>query len=318
MNEFITDLTNAITKLQIEKVINKLNQLFRVANPELQTVVTIIDANRNHLKRKQLVGIISNDEYGIEHNRILDKLLSLIYEIQANVKRYNPFISGKEINEEGDRDIILFLGANPAKFNVDIRKEVEKISDRLSAYNKRDLFEFKVKLDVQPIDIRRSVLELGKEPRFFHYGGNALFNDPDYGTGLVLAGENPDEVKVVKGELLSSIFNHFNDVECVFLNACNTMPYGIEISKNIPYVIAMNQYSTDKFAIDFASYFYEAIGAGQSIEYAFEYGIDLLKLDGHYKKEQIDTPQLLIRGNNYQFEWYNQTYEEWAAIVKPN
>ena len=318
MNEFINELKKSIAELRIEPVISKLNRLFTLANSELETALIITDANRKRLKRSQLAGIISNDEYGIEHNRIINRLLELIEQIQSNIQRYLPFISGKDIKDvNSQKDVILFLGANPGKFNIDIRKEVEQISEKLSAFNKRDLFEFKVKLDVQPIDFRRSILELDKEPRFFHYGGNALFNDPVYGTGLVLAGENPDEVKVVKGEDLSSIFRHYKDVECVFLNACNTMPYGIDISKHIPYVIAMNQYTTDKFAIEFASHFYEAIGTGKSIEYSFEYSIDLLKLDGVYKKEQIETPQLLIKGNEYQFNWYDQTYNEWAEIVKP-
>lgn len=319
MNEFINELKRLIAESSIGPVISKLNRLFTLANSELETALIITDANRNRLERRQLEGVISNDEYSIEYNRIINRLLELIEQIQTNIQRYLPFVSGKDVKGvKNQKDVILFLGANPGKFNIDIRKEVEQISEKLSLFNKRDSFEFKVKLDVQPIDFRRSILELDKEPRFFHYGGNALFNDPQYGTGLVLAGKKSDEVKVVNGDDLSSLFRHYKDVECVFLNACNTMPYGIDISKYIPYVIAMNQYTTDKFAIEFASYFYESIGAGKSIEYSFEYSIDLLKLDGVYKQEQIETPQLLIKGKDYKFEWYNQTYEEWAEIVKPN
>ncbi len=318
MDEFINDLIDSLRDLRIDNVVKELNSLFTMANPDLQTVLIIIDANRNRLTRHHLAGIISYDQYIQEHNKIIDKLLKLIEEIKTRINQYLPFFLGNKLKKiENQKDIILFLGANPGRFDIDIRKEVEQISSRLALMKKRDSFEFKVKLDVTPLDIQRSLLEMEKEPRFFHFGGNSIINDPNYGTGIVLAGKTPDEIKVVKGDVLSSIFSRANELECVFLNSCNTMPYAIDISEHIPYVVAMNQYTTDKFAIDFASHFYEAIGAGKDIKYSFDYSIDALRLQDEYKKEQIDTPQLLEKGKKYSFKWYNETREEWRARVKP-
>ncbi len=320
MIEFIKKLTQLITNLELGKVTEELNKLFTVANPSLETDIILIEANRKQLDVQQNRNIISGDEYRRELNKILNRLLNLIEEIKNNISQYLPYISGEHINGDAiKKDIILFFGANPGKINnIDIRKEVKQISEKLKMFNKRDSFEFKIKLDIKASEFQRSFLDLEREPRFFHFGGNAFHNDPVYGSGIVLVGDSPDEPIVVDGDILVSIFSRFKNVECVFLNACNTMSVGISISKHIPYVITMNQYTMDNFAIDFASKFYEGIGAGFDIEKAFGYSIDELKIIKKYKKEQIETPQLLIKGNGYKCDNYNETFSEWKRRVNPN
>jgi hypothetical protein len=320
MTEFIKELKKLVAELKLETVFSKLNQLFTVANPELETALIITEAKWNNLKKRQLYNDISHDQFSVNHAIILNNLLDLINQVQQNINKYLAYISeNNTVNAENQKDIILFLGANPGKFNnIDVLREVEQISNKLSSFKKRDWFEFKVQLDVQPSDFLRAALKYGKEPRFIHFGGSATINDSEFGTGLILAGENPKVVKVLKTEDMSAIFKNFTEVECVFLNACNTMPFGIEISKSVSFVIAMNQYTTDKFAIDFATYFYESIGAGKSIKYSYDYSITMLQTSNLYKEEQIKTPQLLISGQEYSFEWYHKSYDEWHEFVKPN
>lgn len=319
MKEFLKKLTELITNLEFGKVASELNKLFTVANPSLETDIILIEANRKQLEVQQNRDVISGEEYRRELNKILNRLLSLIEEVRNNINQYLPYISGSQIKDfEVKKDLILFFGANPGKFDIDIRKEVTQISEKLNSFNKRDSFEFKVKLDVKASEFQRNFLDLDREPRFFHFGGNALLNDPIYGSGIVLSGDSPDEPIVVDGDVLVSIFSRFKNVECIFLNACNTMSEGIGISKHIPYVITMNQYTMDNFAIDFASKFYEGIGAGFDIEKAFDYSIDEMRILKKYKKEQIETPKLLIKGKDYKFENYNETFAQWRERVKPN
>ena len=318
MEEFIAQLKRHIAELNLDTAIEKLNRLFTASNPKYETDLILLNANWCKLEEQWRLRIISNDDYKLEFNKIVKGLLDLISNVQENLQKYLPFIAGNRVEtSQNQKDIILFFGANPKGFEIDIRKELQLISDRLGLFDKRGFFEFKAKLDINPTSFQRVFLELDREPRFFHFGGNALYNDPDYGSGIVLVGEKPNEVRLVDGDILSSIFSNFSSVECVFLNACNTMPFGIKISRHTPFVIAMSHYITDQFAIDFSSRFYEAIGGGKDIKFAFDYSINTLRLMGNYKQEQIETPQLLIQGEHYAFNWHGLSYEEWKDKVNP-
>jgi len=52
------------------------------------------------------------------------------------------------------------------------------------------------------------------------------------------------------------------------------------IAQHIPYVIGMNQAIGDQAAIKFATGFYSAIGAGESLEFAYKLGCSVIQLDG--------------------------------------
>ncbi len=47
----------------------------------------------------------------------------------------------------------------------------------------------------------------------------------------------------------------------------------------IPYVIGMNKEIGDKAAIKFATGFYSAIGAGESVDFAYKLGCSVIQLD---------------------------------------
>ena len=52
------------------------------------------------------------------------------------------------------------------------------------------------------------------------------------------------------------------------------------ISKHIPFVIGMNSSVSDDAALEFAVGFYDALGAGRSIQAAFELGRNAIALKG--------------------------------------
>ncbi|WP_232435728.1 hypothetical protein [Rivularia sp. PCC 7116] len=60
----------------------------------------------------------------------------------------------------------------------------------------------------------------------------------------------------------------------------------------INYVIGMNQAIPDKAAIEFAIGFYDALGAGKSVDFAHKLGCNLIKRAG---VSGAMIPQLLIR-----------------------
>jgi len=81
-------------------------------------------------------------------------------------------------------------------------------------------------------------------------------------------------------EALSDLFELVSDkVECVILNACYSVPQADAISRHIDYVIGMQKEIEDKAAIEFAVGFYDALGAGKSVEQAFKFGRNAVQLE---------------------------------------
>ena len=58
-------------------------------------------------------------------------------------------------------------------------------------------------------------------------------------------------------------------IECVLLNACHSAWWIEALKTYIPTVVGMDKALSDEAAIDFAVSFYDALGAGQSISFAY-------------------------------------------------
>ena len=69
-------------------------------------------------------------------------------------------------------------------------------------------------------------------------------------------------------------------MECILLNACYSLEQAEAICQHIPYVIGMSQALGKDAALEFAVGFYDAIGAGRSIEEAFKLGCISTELKG--------------------------------------
>ncbi len=69
-------------------------------------------------------------------------------------------------------------------------------------------------------------------------------------------------------------------MECIVLNACYSEAPATAIVEYVPYVVGMNKAIGDKAAIKFATGFYNALGAGKSIEFAYELGCSVIQLEG--------------------------------------
>jgi hypothetical protein len=169
---------------------------------------------------------------------------------------------------------ILFLAANPkntAPLRLD--QELRDIGEGLQRAQKRDQFNLEQRWAVRPRDIQRAMLDLG--PNILHFSGHG-----EGEAGLVFEDEigNP---KLVDGEALAGLFELFADqLNCVVLNGCYTEVQAKAIAQHIPYVIGMNKAIGDKAAITFAVGFYDALGAGRDVEFAFKLGCAAIRLEG--------------------------------------
>ncbi|MEM6403767.1 MAG: CHAT domain-containing protein, partial [Cyanobacteria bacterium P01_D01_bin.116] len=137
----------------------------------------------------------------------------------------------------------------------------------------RELFDLKQRWAVRFGDVYQALLDF--KPQIVHFSGHGSGND-----GLALEDEDGN-LKLVDNLALAKLFELFSTtVECVVLNACYSEVQAIAIAKHIPYVIGMNQEIGDKAAIKFATGFYNALGAGESVEFAYKLGCNVIQLDG--------------------------------------
>lgn len=122
-------------------------------------------------------------------------------------------------------------------------------------------------------DLSRSLLD--EEFRIVHVSGHGTHS------GLVLE-ENDGSRFVVPQTALAKLFSAYaspnGPLECVILNACYSVSTGTLASLGTPYTIAMEGPISDQAAVEFSRGFYDAIGAGKDITFAYEEGCRRVEL----------------------------------------
>ena len=177
---------------------------------------------------------------------------------------------------------ILILASNPKgttslELNREIRDLIEVIKrspDQLCclASRDRDRFIIETRGAVRPKDLQSALLE--EKPRIVHFCGHG-----EGERGLVLENDS-GKLHLVSTEALADLFRHFShQIECVLLNACYTQVQAEEIGKHINFVVGMRQPILDRSAISFSAGFYGALGAGESIAKAYDFGCNRIHLE---------------------------------------
>lgn len=103
-----------------------------------------------------------------------------------------------------------------------------------------------------------------------------------HGTEIGLAFENElGQINLIPQEALANTLQRYSPpIECVILNACYSNIQANLISLGVLYTIGMDGAISDEAAIEFTRGFYDAIGAGKNIEFAYEEGINRMELKG--------------------------------------
>jgi tetratricopeptide (TPR) repeat protein len=168
---------------------------------------------------------------------------------------------------------ILILSANPLDTRrIRIDEEVREIDEGLRRSKKRKDFKIISQVAVRLRDLRRAMLEY--EPQIVHFSGHGDEN------GIMLEEETGNAV-LASAESLAGLFELFQDtVVCVLLNSCYSESQAVSINNHIPYVIGMGHEIPDKAALEFSVGFYDALGAGKTIEEAFRFGRNAIQLYG--------------------------------------
>lgn len=179
---------------------------------------------------------------------------------------------------------ILFLAANPqgtAALRLD--REVREIEAGLRRSQYRSQFVLKQQWAVRPRDVQQALMEVN--PQIVHFSGHGE-GEP----GLTFE-DDAGKPKFVDAAALAGLFELFADqVTCVLLNACYSSVQAEAIRQHIPYVIGMNRAIGDRAALEFAVGFYDALGAGRSIEFAYKAGCSAIRMAGSSENQ---TPELI-------------------------
>jgi CHAT domain len=217
---------------------------------------------------ENVVSLSNQDE---KHNRIHDTFFAvcsrngivisdrkIAFPDQATMVDQTKIVSTNSIQKRK----VLFLASSPVtESRLRLDKEYRDVREGLQRSSGRNLFELISYPAAQVADIRRGLLD--HSPQIVHFSGHG---DKD---GILVESENGRAMKV-DAIALAELFKLCSDhVECVLLNACYSHEQATAIAKSISYVIGMNTSVVDSIAINFAVAFYDALGAGKSIESAF-------------------------------------------------
>ena len=191
---------------------------------------------------------------------------------------------------------ILVLAANPLDTTrLSLDEEVRAIEQGLERSLKRDEFEIQAKFAVQPLDLQRAMLDI--KPNFVHFSG--------HGSGIagLTFKDNSGKSKIIGSKALAELFELFSEtLECVVLNGCYSEFQAKEITKYIDHVIGMKWVISDKAAIDFAVGFYDALWAGEAIEFAYRFGCKAISLAGLQEENQPILLTRLSRGREFKLQ----------------
>ncbi|MCP4696523.1 MAG: TIR domain-containing protein [Gammaproteobacteria bacterium] len=169
---------------------------------------------------------------------------------------------------------ILILAANPLDTSpLRLDKEAREIDNGLQRAQRREQFDLKQQWAARPMDVRRAMLDY--KPKLVHFCGHG---EGDAGIAFE---NNSSDTALVDAEALAGLFALFAEhLECVLLNACYSEVQAEAIAAHIPYVIGMSREISDQAALEFAVAFYDALGAGKNIEFAYKLGCNAIQMSG--------------------------------------
>ena len=203
-----------------------------------------------------------------------------------------PKTAGVEIDKPNAKKLpdsisILFLAADPTD-SARIRQgeELREIQEKLKQSKQRARFEIYQQMSARPADISQAMLDV--QPQIVHFSGHGSTS------GSLSFESIMGTTQPVEPAALAELFKQFaTQVICVVLNACHSDMQASAIAEHVEYVIGMNQAISDQAAIAFAIGFYQALGAGRSIEDAYKLGCTQIRLQGF--PEHL-TPVLIKKG----------------------
>jgi CHAT domain len=219
--------------------------------------------------------ILTYDRVDRQLKRTISKAITKSKSSHPSRKDKDAFVKASDDEESIQLASILFLAADPTNASrLRLGEEFREIQEKLQLAQLRDKFKLELpQLSVRPADITQALLD--SQPQIVHFSGHGD------STGALCFENQIGQIQLVPHDALSALFEQFsNQVSCVILNACYSEIQAKAIAEHIEYVVGMNQAIGDKAAIAFAIGFYQALGAGRSIQEAYKLGCVQIRLQG--------------------------------------
>lgn len=224
----------------------------------------------------------------------------LLAEIKKEITNNQATDRTRTNNKPIDNKIktILLLTANPKNTPaLRLGEEARELQRGLERSSHRDYFNIQQRWAVTPTEIHRALLDI--KPEIVHFSGHGMGEESikpqldehlrslDIDTnasqkpeGLIFENES-GQSQLITSEALASLFKLFSKhITCIVLNACYSENQANAISQYIPYVIGMKRAVGDQAAIKFSTGFYDALLAGESVEFAYGLGCNAIQMAG--------------------------------------
>lgn len=258
--------------------------------------ILMLAGQNNQLRRNIAKGNLDERTVQTRQAQIKNSIVGYLREVdkswKVEVEEDELDLENIEVEPPEEKDAsakkrtILFLAANPRDTqSLDLDKEMRQITLGLERSKQRDSFQLVQKWAVQIDDLRRAFLD--ENPNIVHFSGHGSE------AGRIILQSPMDTSQELPIQALGGFFKLFKDsVECVLLNACYSEAQAKLIAQHIPYVIGMSDAVYDAAALAFSTAFYDAIGNGREIPFAFEMAVNTIEM---YGIPSSDVP-VLIQG----------------------
>lgn len=241
------------------------------------------DLQTNLLTQQEFDGSLARLIRAIQY--ILDRLPNTGNPVEQQM--LNPSATPQEDPKVNKVKKILFLTANPKNPDgpaLRTESEMQAVKSELRMASGRDLFDIEFEPAVKIPDITRSMIQ--HKPEIIHFSGHG------HTTGIIVEGVK-GEIILFPTEGLNRLFKLTKGhVKCVVLNACYSKAQAKVISEHNIHVIGMSDEIGDETAREFAVGFYQSLGNGDTVDFAYE----IAMINISHKTQFANLPELWFNG----------------------
>ncbi len=295
-DQFIKIVEPLLKNGKLEEALELIMQYTEGVDKDIYNTAILQSAQYKQLRGNNLKGILSRKSYEVSTASLGYRILSLL-DALPKVGNEVEFDGGDlpapspptPAANPNDKRIILLFSASPHDIrHLRVNDEWRQISRELDASTNRDSFDLVYKPSVQIQDITRAMQR--QKPEIVHFSGHGTQEN------LMIQNANGSfemfpEQSIMR---LFTLFADKGDLKCVVLNACYSKTIAKAISELGLYVVGMSTKVKDVASISFSTGFYQSLGEGNDIEYAFQ--IAMINLGVGSNKENHDTPKLWHNG----------------------
>lgn len=185
---------------------------------------------------------------------------------------------------------ILYLAASPSDQDRTRWEEgFHEIADACRRSKNASSFELMSRFAIRDRDIGQALFDLS--PNIVQFSGHGLEG------GLYVESALGYRQPVAADGLVQLFGAAGESVDCVVLGACHSMSLARDLARHIDYAIGMDGEIDSRSMINFSIGLYQALGAGRSVDKAFDTGLATIAMQPYKSTDQL-VPRLFRKGQS--------------------